>query len=215
MIANADPIELKWNIQIDVYERGKRRPWHERTHNIVTNTGRQFIAENITPQSLGPGSFTRHQDSVVRYIGFGIGGDRQSDPAAAASPYADAHPAGYGGTNVQTDTDVTVSGLERPIQVTNDPLWMREITTPGTFPDATRTTFVATFGGSDLNFGTFTSPPLSEIALFKSTANPALPNGSAGTYPGAGGHCVAYDTFNSIQKTGQITIEVRWTWILG
>lgn len=209
-----------WNLEIDLIdERGDRSLWHkrekiqtQRTHNIVTNTGRQFLAETITPASLGPSSFVRTQDTVVRYIGFGIGGTRQTSSTAAASPYSDAYPTGYAGTNLQTDTDVTVAGLERPVQVTNAPLWMREIATPGTFPTAQSTRFIATFSAADINFGSFTSVPLSEIALFKSSADPALPNGSAGAYPGAGGHAIAYDTFNTIQKTGLFSIEVRWEW---
>lgn len=207
-----ETIELKWNLEIDLIERGKRKRWHQRTHNIVTNTGRQFMAEVITPSSLGPSSFVRTQDTCVRYIGFGIGGTRQTSSSASASPYSDAYPTGYAGTNLQTDIDVTVSGLERPVRVTSAPVFLNEIATPGTFPAATFTQFIASFSTTDINYGSFTSVPLSEIALFKSSADPTLPNGSAGAYPGAGGHCIAYDTFNTIEKTGLFSIEVRWEW---
>lgn len=205
-----DEIEVRWNLEIDLYDRGKRRRWHQRTHNIVVNTGRQMFCEVITPQSLGPASFVRHQDTVVRYIGFGIGGTMQNNPAAAAAPYSDPFPGGYPGTNAQTDTDVTVTLLERPIQVSAAPLWMREISTPGTFPTGQSTRFTAIFSEADLNFGAFSSVPLSEIALYKSSADPTLPNGSAGAYPGAGGHTMAYDTFNTISKTGVFSIQVNW-----
>ena len=212
-----EPIEVRWNLQIDLFERGKRRPhYSSRTHNIIVNTGRQFFCEVITPQSLGSGSFVRHQDTVVRYIGFGIGGTRQNSPDASASPYSDLYPAGYdyapaGTHNAQTDDDVTVSILERPVQVTADPLWMRQISTPGTFPTGQQTTFIATFASADINIGSFTSVPLSEIDLFKSSADPSLPNGSAGSYPGAGSHLVAYDTFDTLHKTGSFSIQVQWT----
>lgn len=206
----AEELEVTWNLEIDLFERGKRRRHHQRTHNIVVNTGRQMICEVITPQSLGPSSFVRTQDTVVRYIGFGIGGTRQNNPAASATPYSDAFPAGYAGTNAQTDTDVTVSRMERPVAVTNVPLWMQQISTPGTFPTGQSTRFIAVFGQADINFGSFTSVPLSEIALYKSSADPSLPNGSAGSYPGAGGHTMAYDTFDTISKTGLFSIEVRW-----
>lgn len=205
-----EPVEVKWNLEIDLFERGKRRRWHQRTHNIVVNTGRQMICEVITPSSLGPGTFVRTQDTVVRYMGFGIGGTRQNNPTAFATPYSDTFPAGYGGTNVQTDVDVTVARLERPVKVTNAPLWLKEIATPGTFPTAQSTRFIAIFDQSDINFGGFTSVPLSEIGLYKSSADPTLPNGSAGTYPAAGGHLMAYDTFDSFAKTGGFSIEARW-----
>lgn len=209
-----EQLELDWNVKITLIDRGKRKVWHEHTHNIVVNTGRQFILENISPQSLGPSTFVRIQDSVIRYIGLGIGGNRQTDPAASASPLSDTYPAGYGGTNTQTDTDLTVTGLERPVKVTASPdLWMREITTPVS-TTATTATYVSVFSQSDINFGSYTSMPLSEIALYKSTADPSLPNGSAGAYPGAGAHTVAYDAFDPVSKTGVFSIEVQWTWRL-
>lgn len=209
----ANNIEAEWNLEIDVFERGKRKPWHQKTHNIVVNTGRQFLAEVITPATLGAGgSFTRYDDSVARYIGFGIGGSRQSSPFASASPYSDAYPTGYAGTNAQTDSDVTVGIMERPIRVTSSPLFMQEIAAPASPVPTTETRFVTTFAETDLSYGSFTSVPLSEIGLYKSSADPTLPNGSAGAYPAAAGHMIAYDTFDTIQKTGVITIEVRWTW---
>lgn len=206
-------IEVKWNLQIDVIDRGKRKVWHQRTHNIVVNTGREFLAKVITPASLGGGgSFTREDDSVVRYVGFGIGGDRQIASTAGTSPMSDTYPAGYGGDNTQPDDDTTVARLERPVLVTASPdVWMKEIVAPGTFPTFRETTFIAVFDRTDINIGSFTSVPLSEIALYKSTANPALPNGGAGTYPGGTGHMVAYDTFDSFSKIGTFQISVMWT----
>jgi hypothetical protein len=212
-----ETVEMKFNVEIDIFERGKRRRWHQQTHNIVVNNGRQFMAELITPASLGAGTFTRTQDTIVRYIGFGIGGSRQSSPVAGASPYSDAAPAGYGGTNAQTDVDVTVGRLERPVRVTTGPdVWMKQIAAPGTFDAGNRrTTFIATFSESDINFGSFTSVPISEIGLYKSSADPTLPNGGAGAYPGPTSHLIAYDTFDPFAKTGAFNIEARWQWRFG
>lgn len=207
-------IELEHNIEINLVERGRRKLWHYAMHNIVTDTGRQFILEAITPSNLSPGSFVRTQDQVVRYIGFGIGGSRQTDPLAAASPLADAHPGGYAGSNAQSDDDPTVQTLERPI-LTDGTNYLKEINTPGTFTTSTESTYVATFSRSDLNLGVHSIMPISEIGLYTSAADPTLPNGSAGAYPGAGGSLVAYDTFNSIPKSGVFSIEVRWTIRLG
>jgi hypothetical protein len=209
-------IELKWNLEIDMYDRGKRKRVHSRTHNIVVDTGRQMILENITPATLFSGGFTRTQNTVVRYIGFGLGGTRQTGPNAGLSPYADAYPAGYAGANAQTDNDVTVAQLERPVAVSAAPLFMKEISTPGTFDYTTaqKSTFIATFDRADINYGGFLSMPLSEIGLYKSSADPALPNGGAGAYPGGTGHLIAYDTFDTIHKTGGYAITVRWTFSL-
>lgn len=191
------------NIELDVRERGKivRR---ERTHNIVTNIGRQFMAEVIV-SSTTP-AITRHQDTVVRYIGFGIGGNRQNSSIADGAPYS----ADYPGSNTQTDIDLTVTGLQRPVRVTAAPLYMREIMAPATFPTATSVRFTAVFSETDINYGGYASVPLSEIGLFTSAADPSLPNGAAGAYPGAGGLMIAYDTFNTIHKSGVFSIETRW-----
>lgn len=193
------------NIEIDVRERGKIVQ-RERTHNIVTNIGRQFLAEVIVSDTPSP-LVTRHQDTVVRYCGWGIGGNRQVSPSISDVPPLSVD---YPGLNTQTDTDLTVSGLQRPVRVTAAPLWMREIASPATFPTATSVRFVTTFSETDLNYGPYISVPLSEIGLFSSAANPSLPNGASGVYPGAGGLILAYDTFNTINKTGLFSIEVRW-----
>lgn len=214
-----DGLAVRWNLEIDLFDRGKRRRWHQRTHNIVVNSGRQFICESITPQALTPSSFIRHQDNVVRYVGFGIGGTRQTSGSASAPPYSNVYPLGYeylgAPHNAQTDTDVTVSNLERPVSVTDfaapSPTWLKQIAAPGTFPTATSTRFIAVFSQTDISFGGgFISVPLSEIGLYTSGANPGLPNGAAGAYPGAGTYLVAYDTFDTVHKTGLFSIEVRW-----
>ncbi len=192
------------NIELDVRERGKIVQ-RERTHNIVTNIGRQFLAEVIVSDAPAP-TIVRHQNTVVRYIGFGIGGSRQNSSIASSAPFS----VDYPGVNTQTDTDLTVTGLERPVRVTAAPVWMREITAPATFPTSTSVRFTTVFIETDLNYGAYASVPLSEIGLFTSAADPALPNGTSGAYPGAGGLMIAYDTFNTIHKSGVFSIEVRW-----
>lgn len=193
-----------FNIELDVRERGKIVQ-RERTHNIVTNIGRQFLAEVIVSDTPAP-TITRHQNTVVRYIGFGIGGSRQNSSIATNPPFSIDYP----GVNTQTDTNLAVTGLQRPVKVTSAPLWMREITAPATFPTATSVRFTAVFSETDINFGSYASVPLSEIGLFSSAASTALPNGASGVYPGAGGLMFAYDTFNTIHKSGLFSIEVRW-----
>lgn len=208
-----EDIEVSWNLEILGFERGKRKVLHQRTHNIVVNTGRQFICENLAAQSFSPGGFVRHQNTVIRYIGFGIGGTRQNNPSAGTSPLSDAYPAGYGGTNAQTDTSTAVGLLERPVLATASS-WMTEVASPATFPDATSVQWVASFSQGDINVAPHSSIPLSEIGLYKSSADPTLPNGGAGTYPGPTGHLAAYDTFDTLNKTAFFSLLARWTWRL-
>ena len=211
MLRVDEPIELSWNLEILGFDRGKRRVLHQRTHNIVTNTGRQFITETLSATAFSGGGFTRARDAVVRYVGVGIGGNRQDNPAAMQAPLADTHPAGFGGTNLQTDIDVTVNRLERPVRATQDS-WLRQVAAPAEFPSATSVTWVAQFDAPDINVTPLISVPISEIGLFSSGANPTLPNGSAGAYPGGTGFMIAYDTFKSLPKTGYWSLVVRWTW---
>jgi len=207
-----EPFEVKWNLEIIGFDRGKRKVLHQRTHNIVINNGRQFIVESVAAASWSGGSFTRVQENVVRYIGVGIGGSRQNAAEALQSPFADAYPTGYPGSNYQTDVNVTVSRLERPARAT-PALWLKQVTTPPVFPTATSVTWSALFDSADINVAPHSSVPIAEIGLYSSAADPTLPNGG-GAYPGASQSMVAYDTFTTLYKTGFWSLLVNWTWTI-
>ncbi len=209
-----DRVPVSWNIELIGHDRGKRKVLHERTHNILVNEGRSFVCENIAASAFAGPSFTRHRNTVVRYMGFGIGGNRQTAPSASASPYSDAYPAGYGGTNVQNDTSLTTGRLERPVKATSTD-WLVEVATPATFPSPTQVQWVCVFSQAAINIGSFTSVPLAEIALYSSAADKTLPNGGAGTYPGPTGNVLAYDTFDPFNKNAFFSVTAKWTWRLG
>ena len=204
--------ELKWNLEILGFERGKKRNLLSRTHNIVTNNGRQFVMEVISASAFAAGTgFTRQREAVVRFIGFGIGGSRQVAPEAAQSPLSDNYPAGYGGGNDQTDDDVTVTRLERPVKATSG-LWLKQLSAPPTFPTPMSVRYTAFFDEADVNLGAVISMPVAEVGLYSSLADPSLPNGGTGAYPGATNHMIAYDTFKTLYKTGFLSLQVNWTW---
>lgn len=211
MLRHTDLLDVTWNLELIGFDRGKRRLLHERTHNIVVNNGRQFIAEVLSASAFAGPSFTRTQNSVVRYIGFGIGGTRQNSVEASDSPLADAYPTGYGGTNDQTDVDVTISRLERPVKATSS-AWLKQVATPATFPNATSVQWSALFDAADLNLAPHVMMPISEIGLYSSAADPTLPNGGSGTYPAATSAMIAYDTFTALPKTAFWSVLARWTW---
>ncbi len=203
--------ELKWNLEILGFDRGKKRVLHQRTHNIVVNNGRQFVIENISAASFGTGGASM-QDSVVQYIGLGIGGSRQTAPEATTSPLSSNYPAGYGGSNTQSDQDVTVSRLERPVKATTT-LWLKQVAAPPAFPTPGSVRWTAFFDAMEINLAPYTSVPLSEIGLYSSKANPANPNGApTSAYPGATTAMIAYDTFQTLYKTGFWSLQVNWTW---
>lgn len=206
-----EDFEVKWNVEIIGFERGKRKCLHQRTHNIVVNNGRQFIVEALSAASFPGAGFTRVQNSVVRYVGFGIGGSRQVAPQALTAPLSSAYPSGYGGANTQTDDSLVVSRLERPVKTTNS-LWLKQVAAPPSFPSATSVTWSAMFDAADLNLSPHAQMPISEMGLYSSAADPTQPNGGAGAYPGATGSMIAYDTFTSLYKTGFWSFLVNWTW---
>ena len=206
-----EDIEVRSNLEILGFDRGKKRVLAHLLHNIVVTNGRKFLCENVAAASFAGASFTRQQNTVVRYIGFGIGGNRQTEPAATTPPLSSTYPTGYGGTNAQNDVTVGVGGLERPVLATATH-WMKEVAAPATFLSDSEVQWQATFDQLDLNLAPYTEMPISEIMMYSSAADPTLPNGVAGTYPGGAGAGLAYDVFDSFNKHGAFSVLVKWAW---
>lgn len=199
-------IEAKSNLSLIFRERGKivaRRDGH----NIWVNLGREYLAQLLAYASYSP--LTAETDHRIRYMGFGIGGTRQTALVVAnAAPYVTDYP----GTNLQTDTDPAVTAIERPVRLswttgpTSPPydaadVWLGQIAAPPTHPVATQVKFVRLFTESDISSGIYSAVPLSEIGLFTNAANPNVYNNTF----------AAYDTFDTITKTDAFSIEVSWT----
>lgn len=199
-----EPIQVKSNLRLTVRERGKIVTRRE-GHNIFLNLGREWLAQLINYTSFSP--LTAERDDRIRYMGVGIGGNRQlSLGVANADPLLTAYP----GTNIQTDTDPTVTGLERPVRISGSSspypglgtdVWLSSVTAPAVHPVATQTTFTHLFGQTDVSYSPFLTVPLSEVALFTNAANPLVFNNTA----------IAYDTFDTISKTVAFELEVDWT----
>lgn len=223
-----DSVIGKYNLEIIARERGKIVQRSE-THNIVTNIGRQFMAQSIIAAADIPSE--TYSRAVIRYIGFGIGGSRQSsalagEPALMAA-YDSAGGGGFPGLvpGSQTDTNPAISGLERPVRIVDGvdgtpggggAIWMRKVALidplalGSVFPTDTSVRFTVLIASVELN-GPALSMPLSEIGLYTSNADPSYANGAApAAYPGSGAFLAAYDTFDPIHKTGAISLEIRW-----
>jgi hypothetical protein len=140
-------------------------------------------------------------------MGFGIGGTRQVAPGVAnAAPISPP----YTGTNDQTDTDPTITRIERPVRLSGSSsaypglagdTWVGQIQAPAVHGSATEVTFRRLFAQEEISYAPFLSVPLSEIGLFTSAANP---NYYVNTI-------VAYDTFDTLSKTVAFELEVEWT----
>lgn len=206
-------VTARSNLQITLRERGKivvRRTGH----NIWLDFGRTFLASLLGYQDFVP--LTTEQDHRISYIGFGIGGTRQISPAIADNEPVRSH---YPGGNTQTDTQPGVLQLERPVRFgwsgfspsapdsvdgalvySPEDLWLKQVQVP-THPTATSTRFNLTATSAELNGDFYLAVPLSEIGLFHRGADVHAYNNSP----------VAYDTFDSVQKTGLFDLAVSWT----
>jgi len=199
-----DTIEVRQNLIITARERGKIVARRE-GHNIWVDLGREYLASLIAYSSMSP--LTAEREDRIRYMGAGMGGDRQLALGTAnAEPLLTPYP----GTNAQTDSDAGVTSLERPVRVSGGAtaypgvgtdVWLGQLAAPAAHPLATQTKFVRIFTSGEINYGTFLTVPLSEIGLFTGLADPAVYNNTL----------VAYDTFDTISKTAAFELEVDWT----
>jgi hypothetical protein len=216
-----ETIPVRSNLKITARENGKIKEIRE-GHNIWVNLGREWLAKLIGYASYSLGAGVPVIDHRVRYMGLGIGGNRQ-----VALGLANASPVGggvapnhYAGTNLQTDTSPAVTVLERPVRISwsgvtptaspYDPagdIWLGQVA-PVTFPVATTAKFSRLFTGTEINGLTsyYNAVPLSEIGLFHNGASVSIPSSTANptnTY-------VAYDTFDTLVKT--VAIELQFDW---
>lgn len=197
-------VEVKQNLIITARERGKIVARRE-GHNIWLNLGREYLAQLMSYSSMtGP---IAERNDRVRYMGLGIGGNRQLLLGVAnADPYLTAYP----GTNAQTDSDATVTLLERPVRVSGGTApypgvgtdqWLGQIGAPANHPVSTQVQYIRTFSTSDVSYGTFLSVPICEVMLFTGAADPTVYNNTG----------IAYDTFDTISKTSAFELEIDWT----
>lgn len=202
-----ETVRVRNNLKITARDRGKIAARRE-GHNIWLDLGREYLASLIALVSYGPD--TPERNDRVKYIGFGIGGTRQVAPGVANTPPLSV---AYPGTNVQTDTDPTLTTLERPVRVSgtttgpSDPynpsdVWLGTIQAPPIHSSATEVTFRRLFLQTEISYSTFTTVPLSEVMLFTSAANPVGQPLNTG---------IAYDTFDTLSKTGSFELELEWS----
>lgn len=200
-----ETVQVRNNLKLTMRERGKIVQRRE-GHNIWLDIGREYLAYLIALTSYGPD--VPQRNDRIKYMGFGIGGTRQVAPGVANTPPMST---AYPGTNLQTDQDPTVIRLERPVRISGSTtappysptdVWLGTIQAPAIHSTATEVTFRRLFTLSEVSYLTFLSVPLSEIGLFTSAA---IPIGQPYNLP------VAYDTFDTISKTGAFEIETDWT----
>ena len=212
------------NISIVVRERGKRIPQHCREdHNIWVDLGSEYLARVIAPKAGFADHYAEPPREFVQYMGVGIGGESQYHPMAYTTPLSTDYPPATGSSpggwgNKQSDEDLTVTTLERPVKINpTSPIWLDNVVTPVTFLNSNRTVrFDHLFDETVINsVGPYTVVPLSEIGLFLCTRDKNASNvydlSNPPSMVGAGRQTLlAYNTFEAIPKTVSFSLEVRW-----
>lgn len=210
-----DIIEVKYNIRIEARERGKLVTSRD-VHNIFVDTGRGWLAQLVGYNTL-PAPPTQPTEGTsaapvdpyvnhrIRYMGAGIGGDRQHYPAGWFSvPPLNM----YTATFTQSDSDPTVTNMETPVKLFPDggvgDFWLAQVTSDIITVPNGQIKFTRIFVETDITYGGFSTMPLSEIGLYTNAADPSIE-------PVGAGAMVAYDTFDTIAKTNAIALQIEWT----
>lgn len=160
--------------------------------NVWVNNGRTWLRDLFSYSSFSP--LTAGNNNRIAYIGFGIGGTRQGSAAAAVAPMG----VDYPGTNLQTDQNPSVSQLERPVRWRSGK-FLAPLAVP-TFTTPTSLRYSTVLDLTDVTYGSYTAVPLSEIGLYLNGADDTV----------GSNQLIAYDTYETIQKTPGFTLAVTW-----
>jgi hypothetical protein len=217
-----DRIQVKSNMFITAYERGKKVPSMCReSHNIWVDLGREYLPQVVSPS-------VPHY--WVQYFGFGIGGNKQTIDIPSFYPTLDQ---GYPGGNTYDKGTHTTLYLERPVMVTGTPdnppthtsmgVWGKQIDLiPPTFITVSGVTSVVEFQvtllETDIQLGgAYPAVPISEAGMMLSSqilsqATGAVYDYSTPPYIGVASRqrIVAYNNFAPITKTSTIALQFNW-----
>jgi hypothetical protein len=110
-----ETIPIMYNVRVRTLHKGRVVEQHK-GHNIFLNVGRDWLIQAIScasyPVTVGSPPPAAASDRRIAFMGVGVGGREQSDPANQA--WVIAHVDGAA-TFLQDDTDATATGLEVPV----------------------------------------------------------------------------------------------------
>ena len=203
-----DALVLRANVMVELRERGKLSQRYE-AHNILVNLGRNWLISAIGEQDTGTYPVT-HPVRYIRYMGFGIGGSKQTVDVASEYPTLNS---AYPGSAIQDDTDPSVEHLERPIAIRTSggsDVWLEEVNYTYDLSDK-YAQFSVHFSENDINVvssGSYPAVPISEMGLFLSDQSPSdNPYTNNGALRQA---LVFYIGFGAITKRNTMTMDVSW-----
>lgn len=192
------------------------------TVEIVAGTALPKLG--LTPEYVAPSGMTTTplETRRIKYMGFGIGGVKQSSSTVFAAPLNTSYPPGSDpaattGSEYNSEYPLAplITSLERPVRISGgstpypgDPgdVWLVQAPQFSSYVLGTDTLlFVGKVdaAGGEILYGPFSGMPLSEVGLFLSDASLASPYNA--------GKLVAYHSFGTISLTPGIQLELIWT----
>jgi len=248
--------KLGCNVKITARDVSGEKIYEREQHNIFLDGGRTWFSlflgydtqnyvvgaapPEAEPAAAAAPAFTRNVTAGLGsptaadlwmpyrpfYVAYGIGGNQQDVsliPAAVATDYP--------GTNLQTDTDVTVTGLERPVRIRvaagGAPAWARWlapviVTLPVAKPYSW-IKYTSTLTVTDVNDAGIPSAanyypevPISEAAIYRWTPSPdetVTSYAVAADLPFTSSSALAYTTFSRIPKSRLMSITTEWSFL--
>jgi hypothetical protein len=208
----APPIKILSNVHLQLKNPKNGRIVAQRwSHNIFLNYGRDWLAHLIGYNT----GYMKFREDGIRYIAFGIGGTSQLIPSddirETYAGYPDKWNEGTGGSGdpSQVDTDPTVIALEWPVEITSG-VYYDNIVAPVTFPETGIVRFTNILGINEISFGSYTSVPLSEMALVVNNLTDLTDPPVVATGLPIEKYVVAYNTFDTLSKTNSYVLQVDW-----
>lgn len=210
-----DQLPINMNVSIELIDREGRVVDQRTSHNVLTNTGREWLARLVGASAFtDPSAPTPHTPHRVMYMGFGCGGVLQTGTDFARSQSA----------------LVGVTALEDPVpfrpvdpadvaNLANTSFYYLKRVDAQTvadtyFPAPFRTRFITTIAETEISFTASrafrsqtlvgTEVMISEAGLYLSSADPAL------TDPTQQNSLIAYDVFDPMPVTPLVSMRTRW-----
>lgn len=187
-------------------------------HNTWTYYGKDYLSRVVALQSIGGGGDVPQHNARVRYLGLGIGSVMAVD-AAFAPPLVTTYPPGFDPHATAGNTysrlmpeNPVISTLERPVRraggsnpyssaLPTDTWLFDDIETVYRDTQSVTFRFIVDCTLGDVVYGPYTYVPISEAALFLSTANENTPYSSA----------VAYVDFATVFLQSDSVVTLSWT----
>lgn len=214
-----ESLPIQYNVRISAIRDGKIVDQRE-SHNVLTNTGRAWLAELVGANAYPNGAPTPHTTNRIKYMGLGCGGNLQTNSVPINANFA----------RNQTAV-VTVTDLEDAVPFkagqNNKNYYLKQVVPqtkgPTFFPTAFRTKFIVEVAEAEISYAGSTTArsntqvntevPISEAGLYLSAVDSDNDRQGGLATPAIArsmGSMVCYDIFSPIIITPNVMVRIEW-----